>query len=132
MKLIDFEGNWSIERRIEDHLSDTVSHFLGTAQIGGDGYKEIGKMVLANGNEFESSRSYLWSDCDEGIEIRFEDGRPFHIMVPSGQSSAHHWCDPDQYDVEYDFQSKQDWTATWKVKGPRKDYVMISRYRKQS
>jgi len=39
-----------------------------------------------------------------------------------------HWCDPDQYDGQYDFSRWPEWRCIWQVRGPRKDYRMTSLY----
>ena len=45
---------------------------------------------------------------------------------------ALHHCDPDMYNVSYDFtrwsQRKKQWRSVWTVLGPRKDYKMLSSY----
>ena len=51
----------------------------------------------------------------------------FHRVPPLGGDSGH-WCDPDQYDGSYDFSAWPAFTVTWSVRGPRKAYLMSSRY----
>ena len=41
-----------------------------------------------------------------------------------------HACDPDTYRVRYDFRRWPRWQAEWRVTGPRKDYGMLSRFRR--
>lgn len=58
---------------------------------------------------------------------RAEDSKTRGWLAKSG-----HWCPPDQYDVEYEFKFKGvnlvEWSASYKVKGPEKDYILHSRY----
>ncbi|MEM6307209.1 MAG: DUF6314 family protein [Pseudomonadota bacterium] len=129
--LADFIGHWQINRDIHDHRTDQISQFQGTAQITAQGaYTETGQLILPTGQAIVASRAYHWQDVAGGIAISFDDGRPFHAMWQDAPHD-HHWCDPDTYDVIYNFDDFPYWTAQWHVKGPRKDYVMISCYRKQ-
>ena len=75
---------------------------------------------------FRAERRYLWGP---DLTVCFEDGRFFHQVPPEGGQAAH-WCDPDQYEVSYDFRAWPDWQTRWRVVGPRKDYAMVSWYRK--
>ena len=124
--LQDFAGEWHFTRHI---LHDDGTHADVTGQVrfdpvpGGLAYVETGEMVL-NGATLTTQRRYLWAD---GLRVYFEDGRFFHT-VPALGGAAAHWCDPDQYDVAYDFGNWPDWHSSWTVKGPRKSYQMYSRY----
>lgn len=130
-ELWDFEGVWQVARSIDDARSGQQGGFDGTARFERDGeglhYLEQGVMELG-GTKFQAERRYLWRTDDAGIAVFFDDGRPFHTI--NDTSTAAHWCDPDQYDVTYDFDSWPVWTAQWRVQGPRKDYVMVTTYRR--
>lgn len=130
-ELWDFEGDWQITRRIEDALSGQEAGFVGTARFERDclglRYSEKGLLTLG-GASMEAERVYLWRSADAGIEVFFDDGRFFHRI--DGSSGAGHWCDPDQYDGIYDFGDWPDWSSRWQVKGPRKDYVMVSIFKR--
>lgn len=127
MELQDFAGNWRVERSIEDRLAGGTARFEGKArwvrEEGGLSYHETGQLVTS-GQSFTAERRYFWR---EGLNVYFDDGRFFH-QVPAQGGAAAHWCDPDQYDVAYDFLGWPDWHAVWSVKGPRKDYTMVTRY----
>lgn len=131
MKLCDFENvTWSLTRVINDHRQKAVTNFAGTAVIAAGTYQESGRMTLANGQALQSTRRYLWRDTASGIEVCFQDGSYFHtIPKDAAHGQAAHFCDPDQYDVAYDFSTWPEWTATWTVIGPQKDYKMVSIYR---
>ena len=78
----------------------------------------------------EARRVYLWRDAEPGaVAVTFDDGRPFHQFDLTG-GEARHACPPDTYRVRYDFSEWPVWTARWRVTGPRKDYLMTSRYRR--
>ncbi|MGB1235528.1 MAG: DUF6314 family protein [Planktomarina sp.] len=130
MRLADFEGTWIFDRVIDDALSGQATA-TGTARIGQGAYLEETTLTLPDGTVLNGTRKYLWAEVEGGIEVRFHDGRPFHTIRFTAPADAH-WCDPDTYNVTYDFDAYPKWTSTWAVKGPRKDYRMVTRYRKQA
>jgi hypothetical protein len=128
----DFVGCWRIDRRIEDALGAN-GHFTGMATISPGtktacNYRETGTLRLGE-TSFEAERRYRWTETSPGLlSIFFDDGRFFHSFSLSPNVDATHDCPPDWYEVQYDFASWPSWTARWRVTGPRKDYVMESRY----
>lgn len=127
-----FLGRWRIERDIEDSLAQSRAHFSGDAEITkGEGvwhYFERGALKLQNAPEMVSERRYIWKPTAGGIDIYFSDNRFFHRLELTERAQAKHWCDPDQYDVAYDFSDWPRWSSRWTVKGPRKAYTMTSLY----
>ena len=132
--LADFAGLWQINRKIDDKTGLGAGTLIGEARFLRDGagyrYAETGTLCFARQPPMEARQSYLWREDGQGIAVLFPDGRPFHSFVPDDQPIAAHWCDPDQYDVAYAFSAWPDWQSTWRVKGPRKDYEMITFYRR--
>lgn len=128
-----FAGAWRVERDIEDAKSGQTTRFDGTALFTPDGkgliYDEEGQMHLPGQPPMHASRRYLWRKVKGGIDVLFDDGRPFHHIGGGTEPQADHICTPDLYQVSYDFGHWPDWRATWRVSGPRKDYVMHSHYR---
>ncbi len=125
--LADFEGVWRFERTILHSGGDravVMGHASFVPVHEGLLQEEVGKMSLNGGPPLTATRRYLWR---AGLAVCFDDGQPFHAVPPQG-GTAEHWCDPDHYTVIYDFASWPDWTATWQVRGPRKDYTMVTRY----
>ncbi len=134
-ELVDFEGIWQISRQIEDALGAQSGRFAGTAEIAPfddrHRYSETGILTLETGGAFAAERRYLWRDAGPGrIAAFFEDGRPFHEIALGGAAEATHHCPPDTYRVAYDFRAWPLWHATWHVTGPKKDYRMISTFRR--
>jgi len=136
-KLDDFAGRWNLSRVIDDRRAKTQGDFKGTAlfspHAGSAGvldYFETGEMAYAGQPKMAASRAYIWQDSSAGIEVLFDDGRPFHlIQCASIAPDAVHHCDPDLYHVSYDFAGwPEKWRAVWRVQGPRKDYRMASEY----
>lgn len=129
-QLNDFTGHWTLSRQILQ-ANGPEGRFTGQAVFTPEGtglrYHEAGQLVLAGEAAMRAERDYLWQAEGGQIVVRFEDGRDFHRFDPSLAEAAH-WCDPDDYRVRYDFARWPDWSSEWRVTGPRKDYVMISRY----
>jgi hypothetical protein len=135
-KLLEFEGLWQLSRAIEDMRGPGSGQFEGIARFNADGaglaYAEEGRLTLAGQAPVTATRRYLWRPGgDGGISVLFEDGRPFHRIWPGRlMPDDTHVCTPDLYHVAYDFRGWPAWSATWRVVGPRKDYRMVSRYRR--
>ena len=123
----DFEGRWALSREIRP-ASGAAGRFEGEAEWqpseGGLAYVERGLLMLEGHAPMQAERRYFW---EEGLNVYFDDGRFFHQVPPEGGEAAH-WCDPDQYDVTYDFMQWPRFETKWQVRGPRKDYEMISFY----
>lgn len=126
-QLSDFIGDWLIDRDVRP-ARGPKAHFKGRATwqsvTGGALYIETGQLHLPGQGAFEAERSYRW---DDKLQVFFQDGRFFHAVPAQGGDSAH-WCDPDQYDASYDFSDWPQWSCRWRVRGPRKEYDMVSRY----
>ncbi|MEM6587252.1 MAG: DUF6314 family protein [Pseudomonadota bacterium] len=130
--LMDFEGTWRITRTIDDRLGPP-GRFKGAAQFtpNEDGlrYSETGQLTLGEGPSFSATRTYLWRADGPLIEVLFPDTSPFHRFDPNaGGAGERHYCDPDIYDVIYDFSDWPHWATTWTVTGPRKDYTMRTQF----
>ncbi|MCY4335071.1 MAG: DUF6314 family protein [Litoreibacter sp.] len=137
-RLEDFVGAWHLSRVIQDHLTDTKGTLTGEARFaerepGVLDYIESKSLSLGAQPPLEATRRYIWEQDEGRIFVRFEDGRDFHeIRGDRLLPDAEHFCDPDLYHVSYDFTrwsaKRPKWRAMWRVKGPRKDYRMISDY----
>ncbi|MFZ1660619.1 MAG: DUF6314 family protein [Paracoccaceae bacterium] len=127
-----FVGRWTIQRQIEDRLSNQPGQFEGQADFqvsdGGLLYHEEGWLTLATAAPMFASRDYRWRAGGGRIAVDYADGRPFHDFDPD-EGAAFHACDPDSYRVTYDFSGwPQAWQSEWVVTGPRKDYVMTTHF----
>ncbi|WP_210115105.1 DUF6314 family protein [Roseovarius aestuariivivens] len=129
----DFEGLWELTRRIEQAGAPNAE-LRGSAILRpnetGMSYSEAGLLRVGGQAPVNAERRYIWRSLPGGvIEVLFEDGRPFHFIDPEDPQDRH-WCDPDLYEVRYDFRRWPDWSSTWEVRGPRKNYRMVSQYRR--
>ena len=133
-KLSDFEGRWRIQRRIEDTRDGGTGTFDGIARYaprtGGLEYEEAGELRLPDQGGFQASRRYLWLAAPGGgVDVCFVDGSDFHhIDLGRNVATAWHDCLPDTYEVSYNFTHWPNWRAIWRVRGPAKDYTMITDY----
>lgn len=132
LRIADFAGLWHIRRDIDDRVAGRQGTFRGTATLRPQGaglwvWHETGWLRFDEGQPLRAERRYLWREDGERIAVLFGDGRPFHDFVPGAAGQAAHWCDPDDYRVQYDFAGWPDWQAVWTVRGPRKDYRMTGR-----
>lgn len=122
--LSDFTGRWALSRRIVP-VTGAEARFEGVAEWRLEGaYEERGVLSVQGQPPMQAERRYRW---DADLSVYFEDGRFFHKVPPLGGETGH-WCDPDQYDVVYDFGTWPRWQVSWQVLGPRKNYEMISDY----
>ena len=133
LSLDALEGRWRIARRIEDRRAGTQGTLVGEAVWSGDGagsrQVETGVLRLGAARPMQARRVYLWRAGAAGaLNVCFEDGRPFHRLVP-GAASDRHLCGPDIYDVTYDLGAFPDvWHQRWSVMGPRKEYTLSTRF----
>lgn len=125
-------GVWRLRREIR-HGDGRVDRLNGTATFTKSGPRllqdEAGWLETAEGR-FQASRRYVWAEAKGRLEMYFEDMRPFHT-IPLGDDRPEtvHLCPPDRYQVAYDFTGWPEWSTVWTVEGPRKRYVMESRFR---
>ena len=134
MRLRAFAGLWEVHRDIEDARAGRTGRFTGRAEF----RPAAGRARLSRGRHagdgagaaLAASRAYHWRDVGAGaIEVRFEDGRLFHrFCADDPDPAAEHDCPPDRYQVRYDFARWPRWRAEWRVHGPRKDYLTVTRY----
>lgn len=133
--LAALEGLWRLDREIL-HGNGARHAFKGTARFRWQGpnlvQDEEGVLSgLPGGAGVKATRRYLWQESDRMVEVLFDDLRPFHaIPLNAERPEATHLCSPDTYHVAYDFDLPVAWQARWSVEGPRKSYVMESRFRR--
>lgn len=134
MRLEAFAGVWDVEREIEDLRAGRAGHFSGQARFApapeGLAYTEEGTLAFPGSAPMRATRRYAWRDGGAGtIEVWFDDGRFFHrFCADEPEPGAEHDCPPDHYRVRYDLRHWPRWRAEWHVRGPRKDYGIVSRF----
>jgi hypothetical protein len=134
----DFVGLWAVARRIDDAAGGQAGQFDGQAVLEPEAeqdlvYAEAGSLQMGAGPAMTATRTYRWHFVGDRVEVFFADGRPFHGFRPAdGDVEAKHLCGADLYRVRYEFGAWPVWTARWEVRGPRKDYAMVTQYRRVS
>lgn len=132
--LYDFEGNWTLERKIEDRLAGRSGQLIGSVALSRDDeglvFRETGEMTFPGQPPLTASRVYLWRRGRGGaVNVFFENGAPFHdFTLARTMPEASHFCDPDMYNVTYNLTRWPMWTSDWRVVGPRKNYRLLSSY----
>ena len=131
-------GAWRCERALKD--AGVAARFSGVARFsegaveGGGGaalpplaYREEGTLTLEAGGASPATRAYEYTfpRSAAAAEVLFDDGRHFHPLdLTQGAWSATHLCGDDVYEGEWVAVGRDEWTMTWRVKGPRKDQVL--------
>ncbi|MCP1412713.1 DUF6314 family protein [Paenarthrobacter sp. A20] len=126
-------GSWTVERTLLDRASGTRGTFTGVVRYalnpdGGLDYREDGTMHWPT-HSGPAFREYVLTPgaATDSMDVFFPDGRPFHIMSFSEQGNQDkHWCDPDDYRVNYVLEGPDSFSFTWDVHGPAKDLLLES------
>ncbi|MEM9795281.1 MAG: DUF6314 family protein [Pseudomonadota bacterium] len=129
-RLAALAGRWRVLRVLR-HADGSTVRFEGTADWVPDGTLlrsvEQGRLVQDD-RAFDAKRVTLWRAGPDGIDVLFEDGRPFHRIGKGARPRAEHDCPPDTYRLGYDFTTWPRWSVRWTVHGPRKSYRALTRY----
>ena len=126
-------GSWRIDREYRDGGGHLIGAMTGTGHYTPDTsglrYTERGTLNSA-GYRGEGERRYrLIAQTASRAAIRFEDGRPFHMLdLSSGRAEVLHLCGDDRYGASYRAFGLGRWTLRWVVSGPRKEYAIESEY----
>ena len=95
-------------------------------------YREEGALTTDQGHTGEVFRSYLFKRIGDRIEVLFDEAEPrlFHELSidHQGRAEADHKCGDDFYKSVYQFMSRDEFKITHTVTGPRKNYVMETKY----
>lgn len=104
-------------------------------------YREEGFLTYPDGQEFEGFREYDFLNTPHGIELRFRDpvrfGRLYVCLDftkdPAGNLTACdiHPCGDDIYHHSMMWHNADHFETKIKIKGPRKDHLLHSLYRRQ-
>ena len=131
-------GEWEIVRRIPG-----TARLRGAAVFSSIGenrlaYKETGRLVLNNGQTTNAEREYIFTSAPGGFDVFFND-RPErlfhearikehkHKLVATGE----HLCINDKYRARYQWYSNNKFSVSYRVKGPKKDYCMVTMYKRR-
>ena len=128
-------GTWRLTRSIEDRRGVQTGSLRGRAIFAperiGLHYREEGRLRLgAHAGVARQAHLYRFP-CAHRAEVRFEDARPFHDLdLSAGTWEVVHFCGADTYRGRFQVVGLDLLTVHWTATGPRKDYVIFSRYRR--
>jgi hypothetical protein len=131
-------GSWTVERSLWDRASGARGTFTGVVRYSGtpDGglvLREDGTMTWPT-HTGPAFREYLLrpGDSPAAMDVYFPDGKPFHRMSFRDHANEDsHWCDPDDYKVNYLWGGLDAFSYAWDVQGPAKDLLLESRLRRE-
>ncbi|MEM8618287.1 MAG: DUF6314 family protein [Actinomycetota bacterium] len=130
-------GSWRIWRSIDDRYGRQCMTGKGNAHFEPAGadvleYHERLNMRFAHrATPLAATGSFVWRYDHPIVEVVSRDRlvvQRFDLLVDS--HSYVHDCGPDRYEGRCDFSKWPDWTSSWDVVGPRKDYLMTTRFRR--
>jgi len=128
-------GAWRLERDVEDRRAAVTGRLSGRAIFRPDGpdlrYREDGTLSLGDyRGVFYRSYRYRFPDSARAA-VAFEDARPFHELdLSRGAWRATHHCGADLYEGRFTVSDEDTWCAVWRVTGPRKDWLLSSRFQR--
>lgn len=131
-------GTWKIERTITHRFPLVESYeAIGSAKfILEEAHilcyqEEMELRNLRTHDIFQSTQQYVYryEPASDALTKYFSDGRFFYALEISGNmASGSHLCKEDHYDAEYIFESQKNFSLTYLINGPRKDYGMKTLY----
>lgn len=135
-------GRWAITRQIKPggHFEGASSFVpgLGTSLV----YREGGLLTLDRGAVLKAECAYVYAVRGGVVAVSFGDGQGrgghfIDIAVPEGwqggrpaSSADRHVCGPDTYEAAFCLKGWDCFTMTYVVRGPSKDYVSHSEFRR--
>ncbi|MEV1022483.1 DUF6314 family protein [Streptomyces sp. NPDC050264] len=130
-------GSWHVERTVRDLADDVTGRFTGTTEFtaadgGGLLHVESGVFEWRGvARPAERTLRYLPDGTPGTAVVRFSDGRFFHgLDLRGGHHIADHPCSADLYRGEFEVYDADSWRTVWRVKGPAKDLVLTTDYRR--
>jgi Family of unknown function (DUF6314) len=128
-------GTWELSRTVGDwsFRGRAVFHAQGPNELR---YEENGILAKPDNADIQASRRYIYQYEPDRIVVYFDErpARIFEILdlsrAPNGtwEAEGEHACDPDHYASRYAFRPDTIVIAHV-VRGPRKDYEIVSNYR---
>ncbi len=126
------EGPWHMIRIIENVRDGVIGEVWGEAEFifDGEGLTCLENGVLRfQGADHHTGRTSLWRFTDDDrIEVKYEDGRPFHDFLTRNPISLM-ISDDARYEISYEF-DRETWLSRWQMLGPGSNYEMTTRYRR--
>ncbi|GGE34418.1 hypothetical protein GCM10007276_09750 [Agaricicola taiwanensis] len=135
--VLSLAGRWQLEREISGNISMEGGAVFSPHGDGALLYHEEVRLHLADGQELDGSRRYFFRQAGNGFDVLFDERVPrlFHHVELSAagaelRGGAIHYCGADVYESIYDFKPGGSFRVRHMVSGPRKDYLIDTRYRR--
>jgi hypothetical protein len=133
------EGAWDLDRTIEGKATMVGVAGFTRMETGQLKYREDGRIQLPDGQAFDGHREYVYERSPDGFSVFFAENplRRFHdiAIVREGDAlvgAAGHLCAADQYDSVYRFVADGSFVIEHLVKGPRKDYLSRTVFKRRN
>lgn len=131
-----FLGVWHLARTIEDRRDQRHGFLRGSAVFEPDSldlcYHETGRLRLGSYAGAVAQHYRYTFPWPGHASVRFADGRPFFdLELSQGRSAFLHRCGADMYRGIIEILDVSCFAMSWRVSGPRKDYVLRNRYRRR-
>jgi hypothetical protein len=129
-------GRWGFDREIEGHGRMTGVATWVEVGAGRAEYFESGELSMTGGARLRAEQRYAYERMDGGFWVSFAGtGELFQRVVfeedgRSWRAAASHLCGGDVYESEYCFPGDGTFAVLHAVKGPKKDYVIRTCYRR--
>jgi hypothetical protein len=135
-KIFDsLEGAWQLDRVISNYgVADGLAMF-NRSSVNYLAYREDVKLKQNESSlVYDAFReyTYFYDESQDKIQQSFKDGSLFCELkfTDNNNSTAagEHQCSLDLYSAHYNFYDENNFTLSYKVKGPEKDYLITTRY----
>ncbi|WP_420416853.1 DUF6314 family protein [Pacificispira sp.] len=127
----DLGGRWRLSRLVFDFSEGTFLRGTGEMQAVADGARlwRLQETLIFNG--FEAQRDSLWQIVGQSLHLRYADGAPLVVLdLTQGTAEDAHLCAPDRYLARFKTLGSDRFKLSWRVTGPRKNYAMVTDYRR--
>ncbi|NYF81156.1 DUF6314 family protein [Granulicella arctica] len=131
-------GEWSFVREIPGQASMTGRATVSPMDMSTALYEEWAEVRLAGGEILHGEQRYLYRKREAGLAVLFAETLAlfheleFHVEVDGClRAVARHACSDDVYMSEYRIGEDESFAVRHEVRGPRKDYVIHTQYRRR-
>jgi hypothetical protein len=132
MQHSDILGQWELTRNIKDKLNDKTFNLIGISIFTENNASYVcNETGIIKSDNFQSKahQTYNWLLKPKGWEISFLNGNFFHdLELVMCDQQVYHKCNNDIYRGLFKLNLPTDFSVTWNVSGPRKDYQSQSYY----
>jgi len=132
MQHSDILGQWELTRNIKDKLNDKIFNLIGISIFTENNASYVcNETGIIKSDNFQSKahQTYSWLLKPKGWEISFLNGNFFHdLELVMCDQQVYHKCNNDIYRGFFKLNLPTDFSVTWNVSGPRKDYQSQSYY----